>query len=150
MTVNEAGRIAASGAARDPEIIETGGTVRLHLALAATDYDHLRDLHHGMVRVDGIYARGVRALSVGGDETAFGGGQGAQPGTYFGYRGRVHSGASGNSIAGEYGRDFGNDLFPFGLRASRKTLGAFCSFAHSQAVTLRHLSPRIYFHRRFV
>ena len=54
MTVNEAGRMAAAGADREPEIIESGGTARLHLTLAATDYDHVRDLINGVVRAEGI------------------------------------------------------------------------------------------------
>jgi 4,5-dihydroxyphthalate decarboxylase len=54
MTVNEAGRRAVTGADRAPEIIESGGTARLHLTLATTDYDHVRDLHSGAVRPDGI------------------------------------------------------------------------------------------------
>ena len=54
MTVNEAGRMAAAGAERGPEIIESGGTARLHLTLATTDYDHVRDLANGAVRADGI------------------------------------------------------------------------------------------------
>ena len=54
MTVNEAGRLAPASADREPELIESGGTARLHLTLATTDYDHVRDLHNGAVRVDGI------------------------------------------------------------------------------------------------
>src|SRR3984893_6387712 len=52
MTVNEAGRLG--GADRAPEIIERGGAARLHLTLATTDYDHVRDLSNGVVRADGI------------------------------------------------------------------------------------------------
>ena len=54
MTVNEAGRMAAAGADREPEIIENGGTARLHLTLATTDYDHVRDVVNGVVRAEGI------------------------------------------------------------------------------------------------
>jgi 4,5-dihydroxyphthalate decarboxylase len=54
MTVNEASRMGAAGADREPEIIESGGTARLHLTLATTDYDHVRDLTNGVVRADGI------------------------------------------------------------------------------------------------
>lgn len=53
MTINAAGKVAA-GADRAPEIIESGGTARLHLTLATSDYDHVRDLHSGAVRPDGI------------------------------------------------------------------------------------------------
>jgi 4,5-dihydroxyphthalate decarboxylase len=46
-----------SGAAtdrREAEIIQDGGTARLHLTMATADYDHIRDLVHGVVRADGI------------------------------------------------------------------------------------------------
>jgi len=45
------------------------------------------------------------------------------------------------SIAGEYARDFGDDPFPYGLEANRKTLDAFCRFAHAQGVTATRLAP---------
>ncbi|HEX5212585.1 MAG TPA: ABC transporter substrate-binding protein [Pseudolabrys sp.] len=57
MTVHEAGKIAA-GADREPEILESGGTARLHLTLATTDYDHVRDLMNGVVRAEGIVLTG--------------------------------------------------------------------------------------------
>jgi 4,5-dihydroxyphthalate decarboxylase len=57
MTVNEASRIGAA-ADRAPEIIESGGTARLHLTLATTDYDHVRDLMSGVVRAEGIVLTG--------------------------------------------------------------------------------------------
>jgi 4,5-dihydroxyphthalate decarboxylase len=53
MTVREANLAAGSGADRQPEIIESGGTARLHLTLATTDYDHVRDLMYGVVRPEG-------------------------------------------------------------------------------------------------
>jgi len=53
MTLREANLTAASAADREPEIIESGGTARLHLTLAATDYDHVRDLMNGVVRPEG-------------------------------------------------------------------------------------------------
>jgi 4,5-dihydroxyphthalate decarboxylase len=56
MTVNEASRLG--GAERQPEIIESGGTARLHLTLATTDYDHVRDLMNGVVRAEGIVLTG--------------------------------------------------------------------------------------------
>lgn len=43
-----------SGAERPPEVIESGGTARVHLTLATADYDHVRDLVNGVVRADGI------------------------------------------------------------------------------------------------
>jgi 4,5-dihydroxyphthalate decarboxylase len=58
MTVNEAGRMGTAGADRVPEIIESGGTARLHLTLATTDYDHVRDLLNGVVRAEGIVLTG--------------------------------------------------------------------------------------------
>jgi 4,5-dihydroxyphthalate decarboxylase len=54
MTVNEASRMLPAGAERAPQVIESGGTARLHLTLATTDYDHVRDLSNGVVRADGI------------------------------------------------------------------------------------------------
>ncbi len=54
MTINEAGKVAATGAEREPQVIGSGGTARLHLTLATTDYDHVRDLHSGAVRAEGI------------------------------------------------------------------------------------------------
>jgi 4,5-dihydroxyphthalate decarboxylase len=58
MTVNEAGKIGAASAEREPELIESGGTARLHLTLATTDYDHVRDLVNGVVRAQGIVLTG--------------------------------------------------------------------------------------------
>ena len=40
MTVREANLTPASSADREPELIESSGTARLHLTLATTDYDH--------------------------------------------------------------------------------------------------------------
>jgi 4,5-dihydroxyphthalate decarboxylase len=54
MTINEAAKISHANADRAPEIIESGGSARLHLTLATSDYDHVRDLSHGVVRPDGI------------------------------------------------------------------------------------------------
>jgi len=54
MTVREVNLTAGSSADREPEIIESGGMARLHLTLATTDYDHVRDLVSGAVRADGI------------------------------------------------------------------------------------------------
>ncbi|MSO66852.1 MAG: 4,5-dihydroxyphthalate decarboxylase [Pseudolabrys sp.] len=58
MTVNEAGRLGQAGADRAPEIVESGGTARLHLTLATTDYDHVRDVVNGAVRAEGIVLTG--------------------------------------------------------------------------------------------
>ncbi len=54
MTVHEGKRMQAAGAEREPAIIESGGTARLHLTLAVTDYDHVRDLVNGAVQADGM------------------------------------------------------------------------------------------------
>jgi 4,5-dihydroxyphthalate decarboxylase len=54
MTVREANLTACSNADREPELIETAGTARLHLTLATADYDHVRDLTSGAVRAEGI------------------------------------------------------------------------------------------------
>jgi 4,5-dihydroxyphthalate decarboxylase len=54
MTIDEASKIGWRAADRAPEIIESGGTAKLHLTLATTDYDHVRDLVNGAVRPDGI------------------------------------------------------------------------------------------------
>src|SRR5476651_2682230 len=56
MTVNEASRMG--GADRAPEIIESGGTARVHLTVATADYDHVRDLTNGVVRAEGIVLTG--------------------------------------------------------------------------------------------
>jgi 4,5-dihydroxyphthalate decarboxylase len=53
MTVHDGKRITA-GAEREPAIIDSGGTARLHLTLATTDYDHVRDLINGAVQAEGI------------------------------------------------------------------------------------------------
>ena len=58
MNVNEAGKLGAAGADREVEIIERGGTAKLHLTLATTDYDHVRDLINGVVRAEGIVLTG--------------------------------------------------------------------------------------------
>ena len=61
MTVHQARPAAsgeAGGAERAPEIVENGGVARLHLTLATTDYDHVRDLTSGAVRAEGIVLTG--------------------------------------------------------------------------------------------
>ena len=45
------------------------------------------------------------------------------------------------SIVNEYAKNFGDDPFPYGLEANRKTLEAFCRFAHEQGVTAKRLTP---------
>ena len=39
------------------------------------------------------------------------------------------------AISDEWGRNFGDDPFPYGLEANRKTLEAFCRFAHGLNLT---------------
>jgi 4,5-dihydroxyphthalate decarboxylase len=46
-----------------------------------------------------------------------------------------------SAIAGEWGKNFGDDPFPYGLEENRKTLAAFCRFAHDQGVTAKRLEP---------
>ena len=41
------------------------------------------------------------------------------------------------ALAEEMAREFGNDLWPYGVESNRKTLEAFCRFAHAQGVTGR-------------
>jgi 4,5-dihydroxyphthalate decarboxylase len=45
------------------------------------------------------------------------------------------------ALAGEWGKSFGADPFPYGLEENRKTLAAFCRFAHAQGVTAKLLTP---------
>src|SRR6185295_4426473 len=59
MTVREANLTQASSADREPELIESGGTARLHLTLATTDYDHVRDLVNGVIRPEGVALTGI-------------------------------------------------------------------------------------------
>src|SRR5712672_165267 len=39
---------------RAPPVLEEGGAAKVHLTLAIADYEHVRDLVHGIVRPDGI------------------------------------------------------------------------------------------------
>jgi len=39
---------------RVPQVVTLGGEAKVHLTLAVTDYDHVRDLVHGVVKADGI------------------------------------------------------------------------------------------------
>jgi 4,5-dihydroxyphthalate decarboxylase len=45
------------------------------------------------------------------------------------------------SIVDDTSKSFGADPFPYGLEANRKTLDAFCRFAHDQGVTAKKLTP---------
>jgi 4,5-dihydroxyphthalate decarboxylase len=45
------------------------------------------------------------------------------------------------AIAGEFAGNFGADPFPYGLEENRKTLDAFCRFAHDHGVTASRLAP---------
>ena len=45
------------------------------------------------------------------------------------------------AISDEWGKQFGGDPFAYGLDANRKTLDAFCRFAHDQGVTAKKLTP---------
>ena len=56
MNVHDAKSAVVPGAndERLPQIVEAGGTARVHLTMAIGDYDHMRDLVHGVVRAEGI------------------------------------------------------------------------------------------------
>jgi 4,5-dihydroxyphthalate decarboxylase len=54
MTVQQRAEAKPAADRREAEIIQDGGTARLHLTMAVADYDHIRDLVHGVVRADGI------------------------------------------------------------------------------------------------
>jgi 4,5-dihydroxyphthalate decarboxylase len=45
------------------------------------------------------------------------------------------------SLLPDYAKAFGEDPFPYGLEANRKTLEAFCRFAHAQGITARRMTP---------
>ena len=45
------------------------------------------------------------------------------------------------ALSGEWSRNFGDDPFPYGLEGNRKTLEAFCRFAHTQGITAKQLAP---------
>ena len=47
----------------------------------------------------------------------------------------------GATLADEATKTFGEDLFPYGLEANRKTLDAYCRFAHAQGVTRQKFTP---------
>jgi 4,5-dihydroxyphthalate decarboxylase len=46
-----------------------------------------------------------------------------------------------SDLAEEAAKTFGGDPYPYGLEGSRKTLEAFCRFAHAQGITRRLLTP---------
>ena len=45
------------------------------------------------------------------------------------------------AFAKEMSDAFGGDLWPYGIEKNRKTLEAFCHFAHTQGVTSRYVTP---------
>jgi 4,5-dihydroxyphthalate decarboxylase len=45
------------------------------------------------------------------------------------------------AIVDEFAKNFGDDPFPYGLEENRKTLEAFCRFAHDQGVTAKRMTP---------
>jgi 4,5-dihydroxyphthalate decarboxylase len=53
-----------SGDARLPQVIDSGGGARVHLTMAVADYDHMRDLVHGVVRPDGILLTAFASANV--------------------------------------------------------------------------------------
>jgi 4,5-dihydroxyphthalate decarboxylase len=46
-----------------------------------------------------------------------------------------------SSLSSEWAKGFGDDAFPYGLEGSRRTLDAFCRFAHDQGVTAKRMTP---------
>jgi 4,5-dihydroxyphthalate decarboxylase len=58
--------IPSSGDARLPQIVDTGGGARVHLTMAVADYDHMRDVVHGVVRPDGIQLTAFASADVEG------------------------------------------------------------------------------------
>jgi 4,5-dihydroxyphthalate decarboxylase len=57
-----------NGTERAVNVIDSGGRALLHLTMATTDYDHVRDLTNGVVRADGIALTG---LTLGVEEIFF-------------------------------------------------------------------------------
>jgi 4,5-dihydroxyphthalate decarboxylase len=51
---SKSGATYPSGDARLPQIVDGGGGARVHLTMAVADYDHMRDVVHGVVRPEGI------------------------------------------------------------------------------------------------
>jgi 4,5-dihydroxyphthalate decarboxylase len=49
---------------RLPQIIDGGGGARVHLTMAVADYDHMRDVVHGVVRPDGILLTAFASANV--------------------------------------------------------------------------------------
>jgi hypothetical protein len=39
---------------RSPQILTSGGTALVHLTMAISDYEHVREIAQGIVRADGI------------------------------------------------------------------------------------------------
>jgi 4,5-dihydroxyphthalate decarboxylase len=54
MNVHDKAAAVASRDARLPQIVDIGDGARVHLTMAVADYDHMRDLVHGVVRPEGI------------------------------------------------------------------------------------------------
>ena len=51
---SEAAADRPAGDARSPQIVTSGGTALVHLTLAISDYEHVREIAQGIVRADGI------------------------------------------------------------------------------------------------
>src|SRR5512144_1660057 len=56
MTAHEMPTAANRPAAdlRSPQIVMDGGTAAVHLTMAISDYEHVREITQGLVRADGI------------------------------------------------------------------------------------------------
>jgi 4,5-dihydroxyphthalate decarboxylase len=46
-----------------------------------------------------------------------------------------------STLVGRAAETYGNDFWPYGLEANRRTLEAFLAFAHEQGVASRLLEP---------
>jgi 4,5-dihydroxyphthalate decarboxylase len=47
----------------------------------------------------------------------------------------------GAPLADEAAKTFGENLFAYGVEANRKTLDAYCRFAHAQGITRQRFAP---------
>src|ERR1044071_919560 len=54
MTADDRAGGRAAAQPRAPQIVTSGGTASVHLTLAISDYEHVREITQGLVRADGI------------------------------------------------------------------------------------------------
>jgi hypothetical protein len=96
--------------------------VAIPLTLAVDDYDHVRDLVNGLVRVEGVE---LTCLSLPIEEIFF----------------RFIRLPWAHVHAERAGGGFGRDFWSYGIEANRTTLTAFLGMAHEQGVCERILRP---------